>query len=132
MRRGTAKTVQVAGLDVGWHSRIDLAENPKTHRLEVTRELMPGTYPFKFIIDDVWGASMDYPTMTDGANTNNIVTVLPRDASGQAARDRILSPNGTITAEERDDLAALLCPWASHDRALHRPRAAGAGSEDSD
>ena len=34
-RRGTAQSVQVAGLDVGWHSRIDLAENPKTHRLEV-------------------------------------------------------------------------------------------------
>jgi hypothetical protein len=34
-RRGTAKVVQVAGLDVGWHQRVDLAENPQTKRLEV-------------------------------------------------------------------------------------------------
>lgn len=35
MRRGTARSVQVAGLDVGWHQRVELAENPGTKRLEV-------------------------------------------------------------------------------------------------
>jgi hypothetical protein len=63
-RRGTAKSVQIAGLDVGWHQRIDLAEHPVTKRLEVTRELLPGSYPFKFVIDDVWSASQDYPSFT--------------------------------------------------------------------
>lgn len=32
--------------------------------MQVTRELLPGSYPFKFIIDDVWCASPDYPTMS--------------------------------------------------------------------
>ncbi|KAI8476474.1 MAG: phosphatases II [Monoraphidium minutum] len=123
-RRGTAKSVQVAGLDVGWHSKVDLAEHPVTRRLEVTRDLLPGSYPFKFIIDDVWCASPDYPSFTDGANTNNIITVLPRDASDLAQRERLLSPAGALTPGERDELAALLCPWASHDQALHKPRAA--------
>lgn len=54
--------VQVAGLDVGWHTLLDLQENPHTKRLEVTREVLPGTYTFKFIIDGRWVANHDYPT----------------------------------------------------------------------
>jgi hypothetical protein len=61
-RRGTASRVQVAGLDVGWHTLLDLQENPITHRLEVTRQLLPGSYPFKFIVDGTWCANHDYPT----------------------------------------------------------------------
>lgn len=53
--------MQVAGLDIGWHTRVDLLENPQTHRMEVTRQLLPGSYPFKFILDDVWCANLDYP-----------------------------------------------------------------------
>jgi hypothetical protein len=40
-----------------------MAFNPDTSRLEVTRQLLPGNYPFKFVLDDVWSASWDYPTM---------------------------------------------------------------------
>lgn len=58
----------------------------------------------------------------DGDNTNNIITVLPRVGDDLAARERILSPQGHITEEEREELAAMLCPWASHDKAMHRPR----------
>jgi hypothetical protein len=54
--------VQVAGLDVGWHTLLDLQENPETKRLEVTREVLPGTYNFKFIVDGRWVANHDYPT----------------------------------------------------------------------
>jgi Glycogen recognition site of AMP-activated protein kinase len=61
-RRGTARSVQVAGLDVGWHTRLDLSENPSTRRLEVKRTLLPGSYPFKFVLDDHWCASLDHPT----------------------------------------------------------------------
>jgi hypothetical protein len=61
-RRGTASRVQVAGLDVGWHTLLDLQENPVTHRLEVTRQLLPGSYPFKFILDGTWCPSHDHPT----------------------------------------------------------------------
>jgi hypothetical protein len=65
-RRGTAQQVQVAGLDVGWHTLLDLQENPVTHRLEVTRQLLPGSYPFKFIIDGTWCPNHDYPTYKVG------------------------------------------------------------------
>lgn len=61
-RRGAARSVQVAGLDVGWHTLLDLQENPVTHRLEVTRQLLPGSYPFKFIMDGTWCPNHDYPT----------------------------------------------------------------------
>lgn len=54
--------VQVAGLDVGWHTLLDLQENPQTKRLEVTRDVLPGTYTFKFIVDGRWVANHDYPT----------------------------------------------------------------------
>jgi hypothetical protein len=53
---------QVAGLDVGWHTLLDLQEHPMTKRLEVTREVLPGSYPFKFILDGHWCANFDYPT----------------------------------------------------------------------
>jgi hypothetical protein len=75
-RRGTASRVQVAGLDVGWHTLLDLQENPVTHRLEVTRQLLPGSYPFKFILDGTWCANFDYPTYQVGTGTSHNSTVL--------------------------------------------------------
>lgn len=74
---------------------------------------------------------MDYPTTTDGANTNNTVTVLPRDADKADVRERLLSPTGRLTDAERGELAQLLCPWGSHDRSLHRARARGGGGRES-
>jgi len=118
-RRGTAESVQVAGLDVGWHSNVDLAFNPKTQRLEVTRDLLPGSYPFKFVVDGVWTASADYETYQDGANINNIITVLPRVGDNLEVRERLLSPTGKLNEQERLELAAMLCPWESHDMQLH-------------
>ncbi|KAF8072853.1 DSP4 [Scenedesmus sp. PABB004] len=120
-RRGTATKAQVAGLDVGWHTLLDLRENPDTHRLEVTRSLLPGSYPFKFILDGTWCANHDYPTYADGANTNNILTVLPRDAADNALRERLLDPAGKLRPEERLLLSNHLCPWSTHDVRLHLP-----------
>jgi hypothetical protein len=53
-----------------------------------------------------------------------VLEVIPRDASDAAARERLLSPEGRLTAAERAELAALLCPWDSHDAEMHRPRGA--------
>lgn len=41
------------------------------------RDLPPGRYPYKLIIDDVWTYSVDHPTYDDGGNTNNYVDVRP-------------------------------------------------------
>ena len=72
------------------------------------------------------------PRAQDGANTNNVVTVLPRGGDDMAARERLLSPSGTLTEEERSELAQLLCPWGSHDRAMHRPRAGAPAAASAD
>jgi hypothetical protein len=64
------------------------------------------------------------PPPQDGGNTNNIITVLPRESDGMEARERILSPAGTITDEERSELVAMLCPWSSHDSQDHWPAVA--------
>ncbi|WIA29029.1 hypothetical protein OEZ86_011543 [Tetradesmus obliquus] len=128
-RRGTARSVQVAGLDVGWHTLLDLQENPVTHRLEVTRQLLPGSYPFKFILDGTWCPNHDYPTYQDGDNVNNIITMLPRDAVDNAIRERLLSQTGDLLPEERLLLSHQLCPWATHDGRLHMPAKAEESSQ---
>jgi Glycogen recognition site of AMP-activated protein kinase len=66
---------QVAGLDVGWGQRLDLILNMETHRFELQRELPPGKFPFKFIIDDCWTCSADQPSLLDGFSRNNYVEV---------------------------------------------------------
>ena len=30
----------------------------------MTRDLLPGAYPFKFVLDEHWTASADYPVTT--------------------------------------------------------------------
>jgi len=45
-----------------------------------------------------------------------------------AARERILSPTGTVTEEERAELVAMLCPWSSHDDGDHWPRTGAAAA----
>ena len=59
----------------------------------------------------------------DGGNTNNLVTVLPREAGAMAQRERLISPEGLLTEPEREELGVMLCPWASHDLDLHLPTA---------
>lgn len=139
-RRGTVQDARVAGLDVGWGTQLQMVPNPQNGgRLEVTRRLLPGRYPFKFVLDGVWAASHDYPQVVDGDNVNNVLEVLPRDevvvakagakrpssptataspaeeaARRAAQRDRLASVGGRLTEAEREELAALLCPWATH------------------
>lgn len=115
-RTGTAKTVQISGLDVGWNTQLDLHMDPKTDRFVLTRPLLPGSYQYKFIIDGVWSASLDHPTVQDGNNINNVVIVAPKnkDEALEAAQQRYLRPGCVLTKEERAELEMLLCPWASH------------------
>jgi hypothetical protein len=55
--------------------------------------------------------------LQDGANTNNVLEVLPREGDEAALRERILSSAGKLTSGERGELASMLCPWDSHDTA---------------
>ncbi|MEW5298707.1 MAG: hypothetical protein WDW36_001798 [Sanguina aurantia] len=118
-RRGTAQQVQIAGLDVGWNQRLDLQVAPHasgSHRFELKRSLLPGRYQYKFITDGVWSASADHPTMRDGDNTNNYVEVMGKDLNPEqaSAQMRLLSHGGDLTADERAQIAQMLCPWETH------------------
>lgn len=61
----------------------------------------------------------------DNNNLNNILTVLPKSGDNAAQRDRLLAADGKLMEEERLELAAMLCPWSSHDVTHHLP-----GSDD--
>ncbi|MEW5308603.1 MAG: hypothetical protein WDW38_000548 [Sanguina aurantia] len=110
---------QIAGLDVGWNQRLDLQVAPHasgSHRFELKRSLLPGRYQYKFITDGVWSASADHPTMRDGDNTNNYVEVMGKDLNPEqaSAQMRLLSHGGDLTADERAQIAQMLCPWETH------------------
>eukprot|EP00892_Ulva_mutabilis_P010884 jgi/Ulvmu1/8168/UM040_0065.1 len=102
-KKGTSNSSEVfiAGLDVGWGGRLPL-EKEFGDTWSVQRELLPGKYPYKFIMDGVWSFDMDKQTICDGENINNVVEVLPQDAGQEAmaARRRLLSPGGELTDDE--------------------------------
>ena len=68
----------------------------------VTRSLLPGVYPFKYVMDGVWSYDMDQYTVVDGFNVNNVVEVLPTglSPSQSAARARVLKSGGKLTDAE--------------------------------
>lgn len=98
--------LQVAGLDVGWHTLLDLKENPATHRLEVVRQLMPGSYPFKFVIDGTWCVNTDYPTYQVGASCD---ASTQQQASWACSAGQAVSRTGGSVGKAPWLHVALLC-----------------------
>lgn len=68
----------------------------------VTRSLLPGVYPFKYVMDGVWSYDMDQYTVVDGFNVNNVVEVQPTGLTQAqaAARARVLKSGGKLTDAE--------------------------------
>ncbi|CAG9463077.1 unnamed protein product [Pedinophyceae sp. YPF-701] len=93
VRARKGSVVQIAGLDVGWSGRIALEWSDERHRFEVHRELPPGTYQYKYIIDGTWTHSSDAPTLADNGNVNNMVDAVPADtdASYWTYRHRLMA-----------------------------------------
>ncbi|GAX75733.1 hypothetical protein CEUSTIGMA_g3176.t1 [Chlamydomonas eustigma] len=115
-RPGTATSIQVAGLDVGWHQKLDLKRDPTTHRFLLHRDLLPGSYPYKLVVDGNWTYSADHPTIKDGENINNVLDVSAAlDAVSSGKFLRYISQGTVLTAEELQELSAMLCPWATHE-----------------
>ncbi|KAI7843358.1 hypothetical protein COHA_003054 [Chlorella ohadii] len=110
-RYGIEGVPQVAGLDVGWGQQLDMAPDTRfQHRFALMRHLPPGQYQFKFIIDGRWGYAPNCPTRLDGDNLNNWVAVPYANQAPevQAARQRLLTPGGRLTDEERSRIRQLL------------------------
>eukprot|EP00439_Symbiodinium_sp_Y106_P077238 s860_g16.t1 len=49
-----AVSVEVAGLDFGWHERVPLVKNPDTGEFVLERDTPPGVYQYKFIVNGEW------------------------------------------------------------------------------
>jgi Glycogen recognition site of AMP-activated protein kinase/Dual specificity phosphatase, catalytic domain len=122
-RRGTAQSVQVAGLDVGWGQSVPLEPSKKFKNLSVERNLPPGTYQFKFIWDGIWGPCMDHLTMVDGDNLNNYIIVPDEDLGEEvaAARRRLRAPGGDLTAEEAEIIKNKLKKMKVDDHSTSAP-----------
>ncbi|KAK9820509.1 hypothetical protein WJX72_011109 [[Myrmecia] bisecta] len=103
-RSGNARSIQVAGLDVGWGQPLDMTYDVETHRFVLDRALPPGRFPFKLIVDGRWTYSADHPTYKDNDNINNYVDVVPdiSDSGVVAARKRLLSEECNLTTAERE------------------------------
>lgn len=108
-KRGTAGRVQVAGLDVGWNTLLDL-ELASPGRFGLTKPMLPGKYPFKYVVDGRWTYSADVPTVRDGDHVNNYVEVARRAAGPAEAAQiaRLLSEEAVLLPAEREALLAKL------------------------
>mmetsp|Transcript_30164 Transcript_30164/g.86382 ORF Transcript_30164/g.86382 Transcript_30164/m.86382 type:complete len:312 (-) Transcript_30164:108-1043(-) len=111
MTRLGATKVEIAGLDVGWHNRAALEKDPASDEFATVRPLLPGTYQYKFIVDEEWMPCMELPTVDDNGNVNNVATVTPLPGSPDAERyARIMAEGGKPTEEEWRQLKAKLLP----------------------
>lgn len=57
----TARGAQVAGLDVGWGQRLDMALDAAGTSFILTRELPTGKFNYKFLFDGHWSYSANHP-----------------------------------------------------------------------
>ncbi|KAG1664254.1 hypothetical protein FOA52_003508 [Chlamydomonas sp. UWO 241] len=108
-RTGGASEVQVAGLDFGWHKKLDLTRNAKKWRFELTREMRPGTYQYKYIFDGAWTYSADHPTVKDYDNINNkmeVVAALSDDTRRKL--ESMLTKGSELTQEEKAALTSMV------------------------
>lgn len=96
---------------MGWYNRVALSRVPGTgDTWAVTRDLLPGKYSYKFVMDGTWSYDADLPTFVDGDNVNNYEDVYAAGLSeaAEAARKRILADGGVLTAAEQERLLAYV------------------------
>ena len=66
--------VKVTGSFSEWKIQFSMFKDPDTQSFKFELPLDNGVYQFKFIVDNVWKCSKDYPTAQDGSgNINNIL-----------------------------------------------------------
>ncbi|KAK3285527.1 Phosphoglucan phosphatase DSP4, chloroplastic [Cymbomonas tetramitiformis] len=90
--RGTATTVEIAGLDCGWGSRCELSLDEDGDEFVLLRDMPVGKFSYKYIIDGEWTLNPDAPTRDDDGNLNNFVEVIPEDPIELERRGRLEMP----------------------------------------
>eukprot|EP00475_Leptophrys_vorax_P025185 TRINITY_DN35225_c0_g1_i2.p1 TRINITY_DN35225_c0_g1~~TRINITY_DN35225_c0_g1_i2.p1 ORF type:complete len:341 (-),score=17.14 TRINITY_DN35225_c0_g1_i2:166-1188(-) len=111
--RGVNQSVEVAGLDVGWHHRLPLTRPIDSNTWSLTRELPIGTYYYKHIVNgDHWSYNPDAPITTPDRdnNVNNYIQVVGSslDPAAKALRRRLMEDGAPLTAEDRAAVVAKL------------------------
>ncbi|KAJ1303343.1 hypothetical protein OPQ81_011539 [Rhizoctonia solani] len=101
--RGNGIRVELAGtFDRDWQGRCALVWDSTARAHVTTLDLRPGTYRLKFIVDDQWKCSDDYPTAVDDAgNLVNYIEV-PDNSDGLLGWEK-----GLTSATDQ------LPPWTS-------------------
>lgn len=111
-RFGFGKKLQIAGLDYGWNEPMDMEWDVDTKRFILKRDLHPGIYQWKLIVDGHWTYSADHPTIQDGNHTNNQLEVVGSlDVEGSMKLARYTTKGSELTSAEKAELLTILCPW---------------------
>ena len=66
--------VKITGSFSDWKIQFPMTKDPDTQSFKFELPLDNGIYQYKFIVDNVWKCSKNYPTVPDGSgNVNNIL-----------------------------------------------------------
>eukprot|EP00241_Pyramimonas_parkeae_P005442 CAMPEP_0114231364 /NCGR_PEP_ID=MMETSP0058-20121206/4001_1 /TAXON_ID=36894 /ORGANISM="Pyramimonas parkeae, CCMP726" /LENGTH=349 /DNA_ID=CAMNT_0001342701 /DNA_START=88 /DNA_END=1137 /DNA_ORIENTATION=+ len=110
-----ATKVEVAGLNVGWGSRLMLEFNPAKNQYELTTALPTGKFLYKFILtnstgEETWVHSDSLPTVDDNGNLNNFVelTAKASDPAKVSRRERLMQDNAQLSSNEKAEIRAYL------------------------
>jgi len=110
IHRKGAQIVEIAGLDIGWKNRLRLEGNDDGE-FSVEKEVPPGRYQYKFIVDGDWQPNLDLPTVDDNGNVNNVLDVaadFSENSVDAERRARIMSQGGRPTKDELETLRSYL------------------------
>lgn len=112
-----ATSVEIAGLDVGWKSRLPLKKAEGEEEFVLEHTLPPGSYQYKYVIDGTqWLPNLASATVEDNGNVNNVVDVSLAPGSKEAERhSRLMESSeggaggaGQLTEEEQQQLRTLM------------------------
>ncbi|XP_024544346.1 phosphoglucan phosphatase DSP4, chloroplastic isoform X2 [Selaginella moellendorffii] len=103
-RRGTCEHVEVAGLDIGWHSRLPFNFISRDGHWTLEHELPVGRYEYKYVIDkERWTYNPHAPITNPDrkGNYNNYIEVVDSDPENWDLRQYWRKEDAKLTDEQR-------------------------------
>ncbi|XP_002973850.2 phosphoglucan phosphatase DSP4, chloroplastic isoform X3 [Selaginella moellendorffii] len=103
-RRGTCEHVEVAGLDIGWHSRLPFNFISRDGHWTLEHELPVGRYEYKYVIDkERWTYNPHAPITNPDrkGNYNNYIEVVDSDPENWELRQYWRKEDAKLTDEQR-------------------------------